>query len=104
MSKRKRKTTARGWCWDCEKDVDQKIVIPTCAKNPTGLKGPPHGNDGTCSDEYCRVSDFGEKEYKGELRLSKYKDYYYRCPDCDTLNVEHNGHGRPKKKKLVKTV
>ncbi len=101
MAKHKRKTAIRGWCWDCEKDVDQKIVIPICAENRTGLKMKPgaHGNNDECSDEYCRVTDFVERDYTGSLPLSKYEDYRYRCPECDTLNVELNGNGRPKKNK-----
>lgn len=92
-----RKNTKTGWCWDCGKDVVQKIVIPTCAKNKRGLASVKHGNDGCCDDDYCQVSSYGELEWNGKTPLSKYCDHWYRCVDCGTLNVEGNGLGRPGK-------
>jgi hypothetical protein len=91
-----------GWCWDCNMDVQQKVIIPTCNKNKRGLAGVKHGNDGTCSDEFCdrtHYANYVDYEWSGKTPLSKYEAPHYRCATCDTLNVEGNGHGRPKKKK-----
>ena len=88
--------TEKGWCWDCKKDQTIQAVIPCCAMNPYGLKGIEHGNDNSCDDDYCRKSDFEDVVYDGSRPLEDYDDYHYRCSVCDTLNVEQNGHGRPK--------
>lgn len=90
----------KGFCSDCNTDRDLVCMIPYCDYMPNGLKreipNHPKFDDGRidCSDfaedmpNQCTPCMPSETEWDEVTPLDQYSDYYFRCSECDSLNVE----------------
>lgn len=87
------------YCADCGEMVEVVVMIPTCDYMPNGLKteiaNHPKLENGLiqCSDFWEEMPNEAEPCNPSEMDwdeitpLEQYEDHYFRCSECDSLNV-----------------